>query len=348
MPANNNIAGIPFSLISLASFVVVVAGLKAAQSIVVPFILSLFLAVITAPILFWLKDRKVPTFLAVSILVLGTVVIGLLIGAVIGTSVRDFSQSLPEYQRELAESLSSLLVYLETWGISIPKTEVLEYFDPGAAMSFVARTLSELSGLLGNAFLILVALIFMLAEASSVPGKLEAISGRSGESSVALQRFVTSMKRYFAIKTIVSVGTGLAVWFALLLLGLEYAVLWGLLAFLLNYVPNIGSALAAVPAVLIALLQYGIGAASITAALYIFINVIVGNVIEPRWMGRGLGLSSLVVFLSLVFWGWVLGPVGMLLSVPLTMTVKIGLEASENTRWLAVLLDSEAAYYEEE
>jgi predicted PurR-regulated permease PerM len=346
MPASTKIAGIPFSLISLASFVVVVAGLKAAQSIVVPFILSLFLAVITAPVLFWLKDRKVPTFFAVAILVLGTLVVGLLIGALIGTSIRDFSQSLPDYQRELAALLSSLLVYMETWGISIPKSEILQFFDPGVAMGFVARTLSELSGLLGNAFLILLALIFMLAEASSVPGKLEAISGRSGESSVGIQRFVNSMKRYFVIKTIVSIGTGIAVWIALMLLGLEYAVLWGLLAFLLNYVPNIGSAIAAVPAVLIALLQYGVGAASITASLYIVINLVVGNVIEPRWMGRGLGLSSLVVFLSLVFWGWVLGPVGMLLSVPLTMTVKIGLEASENTRWLAVLLDSEAAYYD--
>ena len=118
----------------------------------------------------------------------------------------------------------------------------------------------------------------------------------------------------------------------------DYPLLWGLLAFLLNYIPNLGSIIAAVPTVLLTLVQLGWSAALIVFAGYSVVNVVIGSFIEPRFMGKGLGLSTLVVFLSLVFWGWVLGPVGMLLSVPLTMTLKIALESSEENRWLAKLL----------
>ncbi len=140
------------------------------------------------------------------------------------------------------------------------------------------------------------------------------------------------------IKTLVSLATGIAIAIWLGVLGVDYAMLWGLLAFLLNYVPNIGSIIAAIPAVLLALVQLGVGSALLAALGFLVVNAAIGNVIEPRFMGRGLGLSTLVVFLSLVFWGWVLGPVGMLLSVPLTMTVKIALESNEDTRWIAILL----------
>ena len=124
-------------------------------------------------------------------------------------------------------------------------------------------------------------------------------------------------------------------------------MLWGLLAFLLNYVPNIGSVIAAVPAVLFAAVQLGPGAALWAAAGYLVMNVAVGSILEPRFMGRGLGLSALVVFLSLVFWGWVLGPVGMFLSVPLTMMIKIALDSHPDTHWIAVLLGPEGAAAEE-
>ena len=140
------------------------------------------------------------------------------------------------------------------------------------------------------------------------------------------------------IKTWTSLITGGTITIAMLALGVNYPVLWGLLAFLLNYVPNIGSILAAVPAVLLAFLQYDLKTAAIAAVVYLAVNLLVGNLLEPRWMGRGLGLSTLVVFVSLVFWGWVLGPVGMVISVPLTMAVKIALEGNEESRWVAILL----------
>jgi predicted PurR-regulated permease PerM len=143
------------------------------------------------------------------------------------------------------------------------------------------------------------------------------------------------------IKTIFSLATGVLVTVWLTVVGLNYAILWGVLAFLLNYVPNIGSTIAALPAVLIAIVQLGFFKAGATAAGYLVINLVLGSMIEPRFMGKGVGLSTLVVFLSLLFWGWVLGPVGMFLSVPLTITAKIALDSLEETRWLAILLGPE-------
>ena len=151
-------------------------------------------------------------------------------------------------------------------------------------------------------------------------------------------QFAENMNRYIAIKTSVSLATGLLATSCLWILGVDFPSLWGLLAFLLNYVPNIGSFIAAIPPLLLALIQLGPGAATGVAVGFFAINVFMGNGVEPRFMGRGLGLSTLVVFVSLVVWGWILGPVGMLLSVPLTMTAKIALEANPGTEWLAHLL----------
>jgi predicted PurR-regulated permease PerM len=133
---------------------------------------------------------------------------------------------------------------------------------------------------------------------------------------------------------------GLLVWAC----EVDYPVLWGVLAFLLNYVPNIGSILAGIPAVLLGFLQHGSLTALVLISGYAGVNIVMGNLIEPRFMGRGLGLSTLIVFLSLIFWGWVLGPVGMLLSIPLTMIVKIALESNKDTAWISVILGSGAEF----
>ena len=115
------------------------------------------------------------------------------------------------------------------------------------------------------------------------------------------------------------------------------------MAFLLNFVPTVGSFIAAVPAVLLAAVQLGLFSAGLTLSGFVVVNLVMGNMLEPRWMGKGLNLSPLVVFVSLVLWGWVLGPVGMLLSIPLTIMIKIALENQEETRWIGVLLGSGTA-----
>jgi predicted PurR-regulated permease PerM len=201
-----------------------------------------------------------------------------------------------------------------------------------------ATTFSRLSGILTNSFMILLTVIFLLLEASGLPPKLHAALNDPEGSLARFDKMSESVNRYIAIKTLTSVATGIAIGLWLAITGVDYPFLWALLAFLLNYVPNIGSIIAAIPAVLLALVQFGIGTALITALGFVIVNIVIGSLIEPKFMGRGLGLSTLVVFLSLVFWGWVLGPVGMLLSVPLTMILKIALESNDDTRWIAIIL----------
>lgn len=333
-----------FLLIS-AAFVIVVAGMKAAEAILVPFLLSLFIAVLCSPTLTWMSRRGVPNLLAILIIIAVIGISGLVIGLVVGSSLSAFKQDLPEYQARLHQLSEQFLAWLQVRGIQVIPGQWREIFNPGAAMGMVGNTLASFGNLMTNAFLIILTVIFILAEEVRFSDKL--CSGREGseregtdKTLLAFSRFTDSVNRYMAIKLGLSLLTGFLVLLWLLWIGVSYPVLWGLMAFLLNFIPTLGSILAAIPAVLLALVQLTVGDALLTAVGYLVVNVVVGNVLEPRMMGKGLDLSALVVFLSLVFWGWVLGPVGMLLSVPLTMTVKIALENSEETRWIGVMLGS--------
>lgn len=327
-------------LLYSAAFVILVAGMKAAESLLVPFLLSIFIAVICSPPLSWMHKKGVPYIIALLVIIGLIVIFGLLVGAVVGASVTNFSQDLPEYQTKLRDLSASFLNWLSMLGVNLQETHLKDNFNPSIAMSMVGATLASLGNVMGNAFMILLTVIFILAEESVFYDKLRVASGNADQSFGAVKRFTSSVNRYMALKTALSLLTGLLIMAWLWILGVDYAVLWGLVAFLLNFVPTLGSIIAAIPAVLLALIQLGTGEALLTAMGYLVVNIVVGNVLEPRFMGRGLDLSALVVFLSLVFWGWVLGPVGMLLSVPLTMTLKIAFESFDETRWMAVVLGS--------
>lgn len=325
-------------LIGSAALVLVIAGLRAAEAIVIPLLLALFLAVIGAPPVFALRRRGVPGPLAVLGVVAALGVIAAAVGAVVGNSLADFTASLPLYQDRLREQTALLFAWAVRRGLELSEQELLGMVEPGAVMVLVARLLSGLGGALANAALIALTVVFILLEAADFPGKLRVALGSTDASLDRFRAFAGELQSYLKIKTVVSLATGLLITLWLGFLGVDFPVLWGMLAFLLNYIPNIGSILAAIPAVLLASVQLGGGAALAAAAGYLLVNFVIGNVLEPRIMGRGLGLSTLVVFLSLVFWGWVFGAVGMLLSVPLTMTIKLALESSPGTRWAAVLL----------
>ena len=330
-------------LVAASAFVIVVAGIKTAETVLVPFLLSIFLAVVCSAPMFWLQRKGLPVALALPLVVLGILVVGLLISAFVGSSIDDFSKALPQYQLRLQEKQTAFLSFLSQKGVDISSYINLDVFDPKAAMKLVARIISGVGGVLTNSVLILLTVIFMLLEAAGFPSKLKAASSDAEEYLERLGKVATGINRYLAIKTWMSLMTGLLVGLWLFVLGVDFFALWGLVAFLLNFVPNIGSIFAAVPGVLTALVQFGLLKAGYATTGYLFANLFIGNVIEPRFMGRGLGMSTLVVFLSLVFWGWVLGPVGMLLSVPLTMVLRIALEGNEDTKWIAVLLGPEVS-----
>jgi AI-2 transport protein TqsA len=328
-------------LLMVAAFVIVVAGMRAAESLIVPLLLSAFIAVIAAPPLFYLQKRGLPDWLALLLVVAAVVGVGALLVLLVGGSVKAFQANLPLYQDRLGQQAAEVLVLLRGYGVDISEETLYTFLDPKKAMAMVGQALSGLGGALTNTFLILLTVIFILLEAAGFPAKLHKMLD---EAALPLQHFETitlNIKRYMVIKASTSLLTGVVIAVWLTVLGVDFPILWGTLAFLLNFVPNIGSIIAAVPAVLLALIQLGSGAALWTGLGFLLVNNVVGNVIEPRYMGKGLGLSALVVFISLVFWGWVLGPVGMFLSVPLTMTLKIAMDASESTRPIAILLGPE-------
>jgi predicted PurR-regulated permease PerM len=325
----------------IAAIVIIIAGMREASAILVPLLLAVFIAVIGGPPAFWLKRKGVPSSLAVLAVVLVMLGIGIGMGAVLSTSLNGFYGQMDSYKASLNQQMDTLFIWLKGMGIHLDWDLLKEVVNPAEAMQLVATLLAGFGGVLTNAFLITLTVVFILLEASGFPAKLRAAMKDPKASFPAFEQFTHAVKSYLVIKTVVSLATGVAAALWVFLLGLDFPLLWGLLAFLFNYVPTIGSIVAAVPAMLLALVQLGPFPALLVAVGYLCINFAFGSVIEPRFMGRGLGLSTLVVFLSLVFWGWVLGPVGMLLSVPLTVTAKIGLGSSEETRWLAILLGSE-------
>jgi len=255
------------------------------------------------------------------------------------TELTDKINLLPEYQARLVVQLQALGETLRGWGIEPGATGSLAGEDgvnPGQILSFVVRGLTQL---LTSGFVILFYVIFMLVEAGSFRKKVQAAFSDNQSAYGYMTRVMNSLQYYLVIKTRINVVTGALIAVALWLIGLDFALLWGFVAFLLNYVPNFGSIIAAVPAVILAFIQFGIGLEFwLVLGIYVLVNILVGYVVEPKMMGSGLGLSALVVLISVIFWGWILGPIGLILSVPITVALKIFLESYPGSRWLAVML----------
>ncbi|CUS48625.1 MAG: autoinducer-2 (AI-2E) family exporter [Idiomarinaceae bacterium HL-53] len=324
--------------IIFAAVVIVLAGLKAASVIIVPLLLAIFIAVIMQPMLIWFKARGFPTILAIAAVFIIISVFAFGLTMLIVQSVNEFSASFPEYRERITGEFGNIVELLARFNIHISQDVLQSQLDPSRIMTFMMSMLSGLGGMMTNAFLVILIVVFILGEAANLPKKIALAFDKADDQLHSLSSLLLAINKYLALKTAISLITGLAIGFGLWVMGVDHYVLWGVLAFVLNYIPNIGSILAAVPAIILALIQYHPAMASAVALLFLAVNVIMGNLVEPKVMGQRLGLSTLVVFLSLIFWGWMLGPVGMLLSVPLTMMVKIGLQENPDTRWLAILL----------
>ncbi len=330
------------TILALAAFVIIVAGMKVSSPILVPILLAIFIATLSAPPLLWLENKGLPTILALLVVISMIFAVGLLLASLVGKSINDFQSQLPVYEQRLQTLFDASQATMVQLGIQVQFADIANAINPQSVATAVGRLANEVGAIVANAFLIFLMVIFMLFEVSTLPDKLAKITKRPVDSIERLSNFKKNLQRYLVIKTLASMATALMVWIMLTILGVDFAILWALLAFFLNFVPNIGSIIAAVPAVLITVLQINISTGLGVAAGYFFINFLIGSVIEPRVAGRHLGLSPLIVFMSLIFWGWVLGPVGMFLSVPLTMMVRLVAESSENLRWLAVVLSDRA------
>jgi len=332
-------------LLGSAALVIVIAGMQLARSLVVPMLIAAFIAVICTPALQWLQRKGLPGWLAIVIVFLGVSIVVLAVVAIMTGSIASFISNSDKYTTSLIAEKDKIT----QWLVSLPWPEEFDHdipsmmngiFNPKVLVGFTTSVLLSLTNAFSNAFLVLLTVLFILVEAAGFPRKLLALS--QGNSSILDQatKIREAIAHYVSLKTAVSLLTGVLVGILVSTLGIDFPFLWAMLAFFFNYIPNIGSIIAAVPAVILALVQHDLTTALLAALGYAVINIVIGNVVEPRMMGKGLGLSTLVVFISLVFWGWLLGPVGMLLSVPLTMIVKIVMEGFDETRWLSVLLGS--------
>ncbi len=330
-------------LVVLASSVVVVAGLRAGAPILLPFFLAFFLAILSLPMVLWLQRKGVPPAIAILLAVLVDVAVFGVIILLASQSVAEFQDRLPRYATRLQTLFDSWIDSLQTRGVPVGDYLSDEVVSATAIMDFVRNLLGRLAVFLSNAFIVVLIMVFILAEATIFPKKFRAILGESEGDMGRFAKISDEVLEYLAIKTLVSLSTGLCIGIWAWIMGLDFPILLGLIGFLLNYVPTIGSILAAIPAVLLSLIQFGgAGFALFVALGYAVINVVFGNLIEPQLLGRRLGLSTLVVILSLIFWAWAWGPVGALLAVPLTMVVKIMLENTQDLNWVAVLLDKSA------
>lgn len=341
MPAFAGFSPIARGLIVAAAIAVLVMCLKAASPIIAPILLAMFIAMIATPSLHWMLRKGMPKYLALAIFFLVMLDVSSVVAMIVTGALEGLRGSLPTYQQRVTFLYDQLGRWLENIGIENSRNAIPDLLDPAMAARMVRAMLASASGSFATLLLVLLIAVFMLAEAPKLPTKLREAFGITTTGEVRLQRLLQATRHYMSIKCLTSLATGVCIGIWLWILKIDFAVLWAVLAFLLNFVPYVGSVFMAVPAILVSLVQYDFPTAILVAIGFVVVNIVIGSILEPRILGRGLGISPLAILLSLLFWGWVLGAVGVFLSVPLTMALIIALDASPRTRPLAVMLGPE-------
>jgi predicted PurR-regulated permease PerM len=325
-------------IIKLAAIVIILAGAIYAKSIIAPILLALFISIICIQPITWLEKKNIPRWLSIILVLLGLILLFSGFVSMIGGTLTFFLNNISKYESSVTSISISVIKFLNNKGLNIPEDQISSLFQPARILEFISSALKDLISLLVTTFLVFLIIIFILMEFGSFSIKAKAINNNPDQSIAYFSKILKDIRHYLGIKTLICLSTGILIYIAMVIIGVDYPLLWALLAGLMNYIPNIGSIFATIPAFLFALVQLGIGGALWTLGLFVLIHNVLGNFIEPKLLGKGLGLSTLVVLLSLLFWGFILGPVGMFLAVPFTLTIKIILEQNEKTRWLAILL----------
>jgi predicted PurR-regulated permease PerM len=329
------------ALLTLASLVVIITGLKFAAPLIGQFLMALFIAVICTPSIRWMESKRIPRAIAIFVVLLVVLIFVYLVIALVGDSITAFNANKDYYVEQFNGRLQEAVSWLIELGMPLSSFDTQSLLAKIDIMSLVTRVVGGVSTLFGDFFIVFLSVMFLLAETTSFPAKFKRAFSNSTEKLVHVNHVLSKIRHYLAIKAVTSLITGVLVSVSLVIIGVEFPYLWGMLAFLLNFIPSIGSLIASVPALILALVQLGFGGFAWTGLAYLVINNLVGNLLEPKLMGRMLGLSTFVTFASLILWGFVFGPIGMFLSVPLTMAIKIALDTSQNTRWLGILLGPE-------
>jgi AI-2 transport protein TqsA len=340
MHSIRSIEGSP--LLKLAALVIIFAGVIYAKAIIAPILLALFISIICIQPITWLERKRIPKWIAIIIVILVLILIFFGFTSLIGGTLSFFLSNVSKYESTITTISHSTIQFLNENGFNIPEDQISKLIQPERIQKFTSHGVKMLFHILGTSFLIALIILFILMEFGSFFIKAKAITNGSYQSILYFSTILRNIRHYLAIKTLICLATGIGVYISLLIIGVDYALLWALLAGLMNYIPNVGSIMATIPTFFFALVQLGLGGALWTLGSFLVIHNVLGNFIEPKLMGKGLDLSALVVILSLIFWGFILGPVGMFLATPFTLTIKIIMEQNEKTRWLAILLGTPA------
>ena len=322
----------------LAALVIILAGIHAAAGILVPMLLALFFAIVLNPLVTWFLRRGFNRTMSITIVVVVMLVALTLLFGVLAASLNEFIAMLPKYNKELTRRLLDLQEVFPFLNLHVSPERMLKRMDSEKVMTYATTLMTQLSGAMASIVLLVMTVVFMLFEVRHLPYKLRFALSNPQIHIAGLHRALKGVSHYLALKTLISLWTGFIIWLGLELMGIQFALMWGVLGFLLNYIPNIGSVISAIPPMIQALLFNGVYEFVLVGSLFLVVHMVLGNMVEPRMMGHRLGMSTLVVFLSLLFWGWLLGPVGMLLSVPLTSVCKIWMETTVGGSKVAVLL----------
>ena len=317
--------------------------LKLAAPILEPILLAVFVAIVATPLLRWMRRHGVPKWGALALITFVLLDVGSLFALMTTGALEGFRESFPTYQERFSALSEQFGHWVEGVGIEGSTEAVPDLMDPTKVSSWVRLLLSSASSLFAEGFLVILIVVFILLEASALPAKLSAAYQLGDDGAARLKRVLDAVNRYMQIKCLMSLLTAAAAWLLLWLLEIDFAALWAILTFFLNFIPVIGGIVMMIPPVLMALVQTDWQTTLLVAGGYLVLHVVIGDILEPKAMGKGLGISALTVLIALLFWGWLFGVVGMFLAVPLTTALVIALDASPHTRPLAILLGSNMA-----
>lgn len=322
----------------LACLVVILAGLKAASEIVIILFLAIFIASIVSTIINFLEQKRIPKILSYLVVIGIFSLITLLLSYIVNISLKDFLTNLPQYEKQLQGLVVNTIALGESYGIEVDKKTILEALSFSSFFGITTNLIGSIGTFLSKFLLLIIGIAFILAESKSFEKKLKIIFEKERDKLEHFNLFSHNIKNYFLVKTFTSFLTGFLIAVILIFFDINYPILWGVIAMLFNFIPVVGSIIAAIPAVLLSLVSADINTTIVLIILYVAINISISNIIEPKFMGKELGLSPLIIFFSLILWGWVLGIVGMFLAVPITMTLKIAFSSNTSTKWISILM----------
>jgi AI-2 transport protein TqsA len=332
-------------LLGLAVGVIAAAGIQAMAWLVGPLFLAVTIVMCVSPLRAWCRRHRFPRWAATLVLVLVVYAVLLGIVAVLMASVARLATELPRYAARADEMIAAAAGFLARYGVGPDQlAETAQSLDWERLATLVGTLLSGVAGLVGNLVFLLILLLFLSVEANSVGARMQAIGYDRPEVAEALSGFAVDTRKYMLVTTVFGLIVAVLDTIALTLMGIPLAVTWGLLAFITNYIPNIGFVLGVIPPALLGLLEGGPGLMAGVIVVYCVLNFVVQSLIQPRFVGDSVGLSVVVTFLSLVFWAWLIGPLGALLSIPLTLLAKALLvDIDPRAGWADALLRNRPA-----